>query len=65
MADLAGLVRDVRLAHWVDHKWSSREGQTAWVSVGGVHQGAASRQMPNPAEPVAGPHITAGLSDNV
>ena len=24
---------------------------TAWVSNGGVRQGAASRQMPNPAEP--------------
>ena len=50
MADSAGLGRDVRLAHWVDRKWSNRAGKTAWVNVGGVRQGAASRQMPNPAE---------------
>ena len=51
MADSAGLGWDVRLAHWVDHKWLSQAGETAWVSVGGVRQGAASLQMPNPAEP--------------
>ena len=30
MVDSAGLGRDVRLAHWVDHKWSSRAG---WMLV--------------------------------
>ena len=28
-------------------EWS---GLTAWVSAGGIRQGVASRQMPNPAE---------------
>ena len=51
MAGSAGLGRDVRLVHWVDRKWMSRAGLTACVSGGGVRQGAASRQMPNPAEP--------------
>ena len=43
--------RQVRPAPWVDRKWLSRAGKIAWVSVGGVRQGAASHQMPNPAEP--------------
>ena len=39
----------------------SRVGQMAWFSVGGVRQGAASCQMPNPAETGSYPHITPGL----
>ena len=57
MADSAGLGRDVRLVHWVYHKWSSRAGETAWVGIGGVRQGAASHQMPNPAKPRRNPQL--------
>ena len=57
MADSAGLGRDVRLVHWVDRKWSSRAGETAWVGISGVRQGAATNQMPNPAKPRRNPQF--------
>ena len=37
-------------ARWLNRKCKSGAGLTAWVSGADVRQGAASRQMPDPAE---------------
>ena len=41
---------DVCLPRWLNRKCKSGAGSAAWVSGADVRQGAASRQMPNPAE---------------
>ena len=47
---LSGARRHVHLASQLNCKEMSGAGLTAWVSGGGIRQGAASRQMPSPAE---------------